>query len=553
MNIYERLPIHWLQELIGDDRLSNIEGVLTLLKVVDFDPQIIHSRRFLANIARLLLNSSPLDKSATRLAMLKFLPPEVLKQILEITNSSCASEDYESLLQSVHTVLNKKNVRNSILPVLGLDVPAGDSDSPSTSLSSQAIPAAKVPFKQLKGYQFEVFFEAKRLLQASPINRFILQMPTGAGKTRTAMEVVASFLNENPKACVVWVAHSRELCDQAVQCFLELWPHLGSVEIDVHRLYGAHTPYGISTDRPSFVCASFQTLYARINGTENSEDLLSRLPGRRLVVVDEAHKVVAVTYKAVTKSLLGNYVSVMGLTATPGRSYGQLNTNAENEELAKFFFSTIISFNARGEDPIAYLRSIGVLASARMERLAIDGSCILSDDELKHVKNLFDIPPSVLKKLGKDRVRNAEIVSCLVDLIKGRSCKSIIYFATSLEQSVLISSVLKLLDISTAHVDGTTPGSERDQRLREFKEGKLSVLCNYEILSTGFDAPKVDCVFIARPTLSVVLYSQMIGRGLRGPQIGGTANCLIVNVKDNLENLPGIEDMYRVFDSYWVE
>jgi superfamily II DNA or RNA helicase len=117
----------------------------------------------------------------------------------------------------------------------------------------------------------------------------------------------------------------------------------------------------------------------------------------------------------------------------------------------------------------------------------------------------------------------------------------------------LICSLLKFLDIKAEHVDGNTPKTTREKIIKKFKNQEINVLCNYEVLSTGFDAPKTDCVFLARPTSSVVLYSQMIGRGLRGPAIGGTESCLIVNVRDNFTNLPSIDMMYKVFEDYWKQ
>ena len=73
------------------------------------------------------------------------------------------------------------------------------------------------------------------------------------------------------------------------------------------------------------------------------------------------------------------------------------------------------------------------------------------------------------------------------------------------------------------------------------------------MLATGFDAPKTDVVFIARPTDSIVLYSQIIGRGLRGPAIGGTEECLIINVADNIRGLPDFNEIYEHFDDYYIK
>ena len=69
----------------------------------------------------------------------------------------------------------------------------------------------------------------------------------------------------------------------------------------------------------------------------------------------------------------------------------------------------------------------------------------------------------------------------------------------------------------------------------DFKNKNLQVLCNDRLISTGFDAPKTDTIIIAKPTFSIVLYSQIIGRGLRGPEIGGTDYCKIIDVKDNIQ------------------
>jgi superfamily II DNA or RNA helicase len=165
---------------------------------------------------------------------------------------------------------------------------------------------------------------------------------------------------------------------------------------------------------------------------------------------------------------------------------------------------------------------------------------------------MFELPPELLTRLGKSHLRNAEILNKLVDLVRGGVCKSVIFFATSLEQSRLIASLLNFLGIQACHIDGSTPFLLRQELIKKFKTQKINVLCNYEVLATGFDAPLVDCVFIARPTASVVLYSQMIGRGLRGPAIGGKSQCRIVNVRDNILNLPSIDAMYSIFDEYWT-
>ena len=77
------------------------------------------------------------------------------------------------------------------------------------------------------------------------------------------------------------------------------------------------------------------------------------------------------------------------------------------------------------------------------------------------------------------------------------------------------------------------------------------MLLNYGILSTGFDATNIRSVIIARPTTSIVLYSQMIGRGLRGPKMGGADECKLIDIKDNISAFGNIEDVYGYFEGYW--
>ena len=90
----------------------------------------------------------------------------------------------------------------------------------------------------------------------------------------------------------------------------------------------------------------------------------------------------------------------------------------------------------------------------------------------------------------------------------------------------------------------------RRKAIDDFKSGKVNFIINYEILTTGFDSTKIECVFITRPTKSVILYSQMIGRGLRGPKMGGKSECLLIDVEENLlcfnEN-----KAFKYFNSYW--
>lgn len=79
----------------------------------------------------------------------------------------------------------------------------------------------------------------------------------------------------------------------------------------------------------------------------------------------------------------------------------------------------------------------------------------------------------------------------------------------------------------------------------------MNILINYEVLTTGFDATNIKCVFITRPTKSIILYSQMLGRGLRGKLMGGNENCLLIDIKDNLEEYSSESMAFKYFNNYW--
>ena len=85
--------------------------------------------------------------------------------------------------------------------------------------------------------------------------------------------------------------------------------------------------------------------------------------------------------------------------------------------------------------------------------------------------------------------------------------------------------------------------------IEEFRDGRISTLCNYGVLTTGFDAPKVRGLVISRPTASAVLYEQMIGRGMRGPKFGGTDRCLVIDVVDNIRF--GGQMAFTRYAEYW--
>lgn len=406
---------------------------------------------------------------------------------------------------------------------------------------TKTVPAPQLPFKQLKEYQFSVFDEAIETLMV-PNGRCIIQMPTGSGKTRTAMEIVSHFLNEFPEKKVVWVAHSGELCEQAVESFEQIWAHLGKVDCTFVRFWSSTESKYIQNQSARFIVCSYGKL-----GSLNRSDkqILKNLSKEcSLIVVDEAHMAVAPTYKDLILSIKGDGTALLGLTATPGRESDDSST-----ELSEFFFNKLLSLKSPDSRPILeYLRDKKILA--KVVHQTLDGARVeLTPSQLRKIETEDDFNSELLSQIGQDRARNLQIIKALkTEATQGNS---ILYFAPSIEQSKFICSFLIYLGIPAVHLDGNVAQAQRRAIIERFKRGDIRVLCNYGVLATGFDAPQTNVVVIARPTQSVVLYSQMIGRGLRGPAIGGTENCKVIEVEDNFVNMPKFNALHDYFEDYF--
>lgn len=387
--------------------------------------------------------------------------------------------------------------------------------------------------------------------------RVIVHMPTGAGKTRTCLESVCDHLRSlrNAKASVVWLAHSEELCEQAVESFKKLWSRLGTEEVKVVRLWGGLPINEFDLEGPTFIVTSFQTAYRMTATSDNQKfSIFSKIKTHcTLMVVDEAHQSTAPTYKQAIELFSKYTTKIIGLTATPGRHHVGAE-GVETEALSDFYENNKINIvddnGVELDDPLGYLTSKGVLSSVEKFQINSGTEITLTEHEVKQMEKLLDIPGSVLKKLGEDAARTSLIVTHAIKLAVEMKHPTII-FAPSKESAIEIATRISLKNVGAAAVTGDTPSFERKKNIENFKNGKIPILVNFAVLTTGFDSPNIEAVIIARPTTSVVLYSQMIGRGLRGPLMGGRDKCVLVDVKDNLINMPEANQAFTYFDEYY--
>lgn len=380
----------------------------------------------------------------------------------------------------------------------------------------------------------------------SESRKALLHMPTGAGKTRTAMNIISEFLRESEDNVVIWLAYSEELCSQAAEEFEKAWRVLGDRSVNVFRHYG---PYRVSLDDISsgVLVTGLSLMYKTAFGGESFFELGKRTG---LVVIDEAHMAIAETYQHVLDLLAPNKnTALLGLTATPGRTWLD---PGEDVKLANFFDRRKVSLEVEGYDnPVQYLQDEGYLSKVNSEPLYYNGSgSSLSDAEVLKVSAGLDFPEKLLKSVSEDEQRNLLIVHRIAE--EAKSGEKIIIFACSVEHAETLATILQLMELKTKAITSKTAAHERRQSIKLFKEtDEVQILTNYGVLTTGFDAPKASVAVVARPTQSIVLYSQMVGRVARGEIAGGTPECKVITVVDQYLGFRDMGEAFTFWDDLW--
>lgn len=397
-----------------------------------------------------------------------------------------------------------------------------------------------VPSYGLFIHQRQVATHLQELLYAGE-RRAVLHLPTGVGKTRTTMHVIADHLRTREPTLVVWLANGRELLEQAASEFELAWKASGNRPVTLARMW-ADSSADISGLSDGLVVLGIQKASSAANSDRRFLDELgSRVT---LTVFDEAHQAIAPTYRRVIDSLtLRRDSSLVGLSATPGRSWADISAD---ERLASFFAYQKVTLSIEGyTNPVTALIDEEYLARPVFRTVAADSGIRLTAEDRRSLADSFDLPDTLVIRLAQDVQWNLQVVRTVVDLTERH--KRVLVFAASVLHCRMLSAILEALGVDSDYVTADTGTRHRDQAIARFK-GPIAhpiVLCNYGVLTTGFDAPAASAAVIARPTRSLVLYSQMVGRVIRGPKAGGTPTCEIVTVVDPA--LPGFGDVAEAF------
>lgn len=211
-------------------------------------------------------------------------------------------------------------------------------------------------------------------------------------------------------------------------------------------------------------------------------------------------------------------------------------TSKDNQEKMKFILKQlkeqeVLSIPKRWKiihDSAGYLKSIG--KSIKFKELEVP---IRGTDKTRTIQT-NELTAESLELISQDTQFNKKIIYVVKKLLaEGKT--SILLFSNTVDHAKLLSSLLRSsLQIRSEFITATTHADERCRYIEDFRNKKIQVLCNFDILTTGFDAPQVDAIVVARDTGSYPLYTQMIGRGLRGPKNGGTKECQIVDFSNKL-------------------
>lgn len=397
------------------------------------------------------------------------------------------------------------------------------------------------PRYPLYPYQRQVLADIFSAL-SSPERRVIAHLPTGAGKTRIAAHAACRLLNakDTEGSLVIWLASTEELCEQAADTLSHAWTYLGMREARVHRYWGNQ-----SLDLRHIESGFLVTGLAKLRSAASHDNtLLAHLAHRAAAIIfDEAHQAVAYTYSFITEQLCSVRPPLLGLTATPGRT---ANLTDADYRLAEMFKHTKVTIDPKGHDnPVTYLIQNRYLADPRFVPISFEADTNISDPSPD-----ADYSSQDLDNLGLNDERTRMIVE-LAEKAARRHLRTIV-FCPSVESAQESAKLLQAKGVLNFVITANTPGEDRQAMIKIFKSDSRDhmVMFNYGVLTAGFDAPRTRCVIIARPTTSLVLYSQMAGRAMRGPRSGGNPKAKILTVADT--NLPGFKSVVDAFTN-WEE
>ena len=334
-----------------------------------------------------------------------------------------------------------------------------------------------------------------RALAATPAARIMLQLPTGSGKTRIAGELLSGWLKGGRKA--VWLTHRKELAAQTEGMLRE-----AGVTATANMQWTPHT--NAPTLLNGVVILMAQTV-SRRSGRANVWDGYNRSD---LMIIDEAHHATADGWARAMKQWPG---PVVGMTATPWRL-----------SLKEGFDHLFRELHCGPQ--VAALQSDKWLCQARV-MLPPEGERV----QAGQVDYTGDYTESGIELANKDR--DVWTAGALRFWQKHCEHRQTVVYAVSVRHAQNLVAMFSDAGVPTGVLLGDTPTAERAKLIDQFQDRTVRALINVAVATEGFDLPDAACVMLTRPTMSLSLYLQMVGRGLRPKQDDG--DCVILDLAGN--------------------
>ena len=325
----------------------------------------------------------------------------------------------------------------------------------------------------------------------------LLYQATGTGKTVTAVMDAKRVGGRT-----LFVAHTMELVNQAYNTFKSLW-----TETTVGKFADSVKDY-----ESNVICGSIQSVALNLD-TFNDNDF-------DYIIIDEAHHATAETYQKVLAYFKPKFI--LGLTATPER--------ADDTNILDIFQNTAHKLD------IQTAVEIGALTNVRCIRIHtnIDMTKVRFNSVQYNIRDL-DVKICVSE-------RNQLIVDTWLNYVKD---KRTVVFCASVKHAEQIAELFKNAGVNAVAVSGSMKTSERNEWLAKFASGEVKVLCACDLLNEGWDCPQTEVLFMARPTMSKVLYTQQLGRGMRLSE--GKEFLMVFDFVDNASQYNAPYSLHRLF------
>ncbi len=348
---------------------------------------------------------------------------------------------------------------------------------------------------KLRSYQRDLQQQVEDAL-ADPEARVMMQLPTGGGKTIIAGTLLASWLTGGRKA--VWLTHRKELAEQTCRMLTDARvPAMTNVK---------WTP---GSDAPAMSQGAVILMAQTVGRRTAKREVWNRYDADDLMVIDEAHHAAAEGWERAMQQWPGR---ILGMTATPWRM-------SKKEGFDHLFGALLCG------PQVADLQSDNWLCDARtllppLEQRIIGGE----------VDRLGEFTESGIELANQARPN--VMTAGVLDFWQMHAVnRPTLAYAVSVDHAHNLRDVFNDAGIPAAVILGGTSSEERSKAIAGFRDGRIKVLVNVIVATEGFDLPDASCIVITRPTMSLALYLQMVGRGLRPKEDGG--NCVILDSAAN--------------------